>query len=390
MTYTLIKLICLAVAWPLLCRGSAAAAPPPPSDGARAAAHASRPPPAVAELLEDNADALLPLLTNPTGDPGEGRIEREDVFSGQSAVKIIPMQRFHPNLPGWKYRIAERPGPGEYRYVRFAWKSDGCLGVMLQLHDATDWNIRYTAGQDAPGWGCRFVAPAPPQRWVVVTRDLFADFGERTITGIALTAFGGRAAYFDHIYFGRSVDDLDRIDATAAARERRAPLDLPVAEMDRLWVDLCDDDASRSYRAFWTLVAAKPGQAVPFLRRKALGLPAAADLPAQVRHWVAELGASDPAVRDSAAAALARQIGPAEDALREAIADDPSPEVRTRATAVLAAKGRRGPWPDPARQAVRALRLMDDPSARACLEELAKGADGAPATDAARAALREP
>ena len=31
---------------------------------------------AVAELLEDNAEALLKLLTNPTGDPGEGHVGR--------------------------------------------------------------------------------------------------------------------------------------------------------------------------------------------------------------------------------------------------------------------------------------------------------------------------
>src|SRR3954452_16609248 len=71
-------------------------------------------PPRVATLLEDNAEALLKLLTNPTGDPGEGRAEREIVFSGGSGIKIIPMQRFHPHIPGWGYRIVERPGPDEY------------------------------------------------------------------------------------------------------------------------------------------------------------------------------------------------------------------------------------------------------------------------------------
>ena len=67
---------------------------------------------AVAALLEDNAGTLLPQLTNPTGDPGEGHVERAEVFSGRSAVRIVPMQRFHPQVPGWNYRIVEKPLPG--------------------------------------------------------------------------------------------------------------------------------------------------------------------------------------------------------------------------------------------------------------------------------------
>src|SRR5206468_9548550 len=121
------------------------------------------------------------------------------------------------------------------------------------LHDAKDWNIRYHAGLDAPGWGSKQVAEKPPERWVVVTRDLFADFGERTIIGIALTAFEGKAGYFDHIYFGRTVEDLDRIDATDAVKRaaEREGNGLTLGEMEGLWDDLCRDDAAIAYRAFW-------------------------------------------------------------------------------------------------------------------------------------------
>lgn len=45
-------------------------------------------PPGVTCLLEDNAAELLPKLTNPWGDPGEGHVEKEIVFSGDSGVKI--------------------------------------------------------------------------------------------------------------------------------------------------------------------------------------------------------------------------------------------------------------------------------------------------------------
>src|SRR3954451_21603286 len=236
-----------------------------PNQRASAQAPATRPAPAVATLLEDNGEALLKLLTNPTGDPGEGRVEREVTFSGTSSVKIIPMQRFSPHIPGWGYRIVERPGADdEYRYLRFAWRADGCDGIMLQLHDDRDWNVRYTAGADVPGWGSKFVAPRPPGEWVVVTRDLFADFGPRTIRGIALTAFGGRAGYFDHIYLGRSVHDLDRVDATGIRGGR--PVELAPADLDRLWREAYGRDAAKAYLAFWTLVA-DPDKSVPFVSR---------------------------------------------------------------------------------------------------------------------------
>src|SRR5215217_4599970 len=64
-------------------------------------------PPAVARILEDNAAELLARLTNPTGDPGQGLVETDDVYSGTAAIKIIPMQRFEPRIPGWGYKISE-------------------------------------------------------------------------------------------------------------------------------------------------------------------------------------------------------------------------------------------------------------------------------------------
>jgi hypothetical protein len=46
---------------------------------------------------------------------------------------------------------------------------------------------------------------------VVVTRDLFADFGEFTITGIALSPVDGEHGLFDTIYLGKSPADFELI-----------------------------------------------------------------------------------------------------------------------------------------------------------------------------------
>jgi hypothetical protein len=107
-------------------------------------------------------------------------------------------------IPGWQYRIVESPAPGEYRYLRFAWKSCGGQGVMIELAADGNWPPadkpiwRYYSGQNTTGWAARQVAAEAPQQWVEVTCDLWKDFGTFTLTGIAPTAIGGDAL-FDRI-----------------------------------------------------------------------------------------------------------------------------------------------------------------------------------------------
>ena len=50
-----------------------------------------------------------------------------------------------------------------------------------------------------------------PAEFTVVTRDLFADFGEFTLTGIALTPVDGEFGLFDHIYLGTTPQDFELV-----------------------------------------------------------------------------------------------------------------------------------------------------------------------------------
>jgi putative membrane-bound dehydrogenase-like protein len=127
-----------------------------------------------------------------------------DKHSGQVSLRITPPQRFSPRIKGWEFRIRENPGPGEYRYLRFAWKSTDAYGVMLELADDGRWPPaerplrRYHAGRNTTGWQSVEISPSAPREWTVVTRDLWGDFGDFALTGIAPTAMGG-AALFDRI-----------------------------------------------------------------------------------------------------------------------------------------------------------------------------------------------
>src|SRR5688572_5912394 len=76
---------------------------------------------AVAELFEDDAEGLLRILTNPGDGPGQGDPDETTRFSGKRSLRISQYQRFQRRVPGWDFASREKPQPGEYRYLRFAW-----------------------------------------------------------------------------------------------------------------------------------------------------------------------------------------------------------------------------------------------------------------------------
>jgi len=158
-------------------------------------------------LLDDN-QALATSLNE-----GQGTAEfiTDDKFSGESCLRIGPPQRYSPRIPGWEFPIREKPSVGEYRFIRFAWKSPKAAGVMLEFADNGQWPPpdqtlrRYFAGKNLTQWQAVGLAPHPPGGWTVITRDLWKDFGDFTLTGIAPTAING-PAMFDRIELFRALE----------------------------------------------------------------------------------------------------------------------------------------------------------------------------------------
>lgn len=166
------------------------------------------PPLASVVTLFDDDSAFATVLAE--GD-GTATVDQEAPFSGSLSLAITPPQRFSLRIPGWEYPIRENPVPGEYRYLRFAWKSRGGEGAMIELAGGGKWPPadkplwRYYSGKNKTGWAAVEVAPEPPGQWTVVTRDLWKDFGDFTLTGIAPTAIGGKA-WFDKIELLRTLE----------------------------------------------------------------------------------------------------------------------------------------------------------------------------------------
>jgi hypothetical protein len=166
-----------------------------------------RSPPARIVLFDDDPAFAAAL------NEGEGTatIVTDDPHRGLAALRITPPQKFSPRIDGWNFRIREQPAEGEFRYLRFAWKTAGAAGVMIELANSGRWppagepRFRYFAGRNTTGWQAVEVSSQAPAEWTVVTRDLWKDFGDSNITGIAPTAMGG-AGLFDSIELLRTVE----------------------------------------------------------------------------------------------------------------------------------------------------------------------------------------
>ncbi len=166
-----------------------------------------RSPPTRLVLLDDN-QAFVDALSE---GKGTATLITSDKFSGTAALRVTPPQRFAARIKGWEFRIRENPGAGEFRYLRFAWKSDGAGGVMIELANNGQWpdaktpRFRYYAGRNTTGWEAVQVSRPVPKEWTVVTRDLWKDFGDCVLTGIAPTAMDG-PALFDRIELLRTLE----------------------------------------------------------------------------------------------------------------------------------------------------------------------------------------
>jgi hypothetical protein len=60
-------------------------------------------------------------------------------LSGKAALGITPLQRDNPRIAGWQFAIREKPGPGEHRFMRLAWKKRGEGSVMVELAANGQW-----------------------------------------------------------------------------------------------------------------------------------------------------------------------------------------------------------------------------------------------------------
>ena len=166
------------------------------------------PPRPTTKMLFDDEARFVDLLVD---GKGVAKLHEESPFSGNACLSVTPPQRYSARIPGWSFRIAKNPKPGEFRYLRLAWKSPRAKGVMIELAASGRWpdskspKRRYFSGANTTKWQALRVSDDSPRGWTSVTIDLWKDCGAFTLTGIAPTAMGGEAL-FDRIELLANLD----------------------------------------------------------------------------------------------------------------------------------------------------------------------------------------
>jgi hypothetical protein len=220
-------------------------------------------------LFDEEADFAAQLTERP--EKSTANVQEKDAANGRRCLAVTPLQSFSANLRGWNYPIAEKPQPGEFRFLRLAWRKEGGGGIMVQFafNGAFDGRTRRVySGPNEVGWPGALVEKESPKSWKVVTVDLWKELGGAgVLTGMAFTPMKAGVAYFDAIWLARGEADFkavpksgvpERADPPDAASGSAPPAATATGEGPRLeiWVNgtraWAGDDEYADYSAVAT------------------------------------------------------------------------------------------------------------------------------------------
>ncbi len=169
-------------------------------------------------IFEDEPAFLASL----SGDDASAMLVASTSLSGHVSLRVLPGVDPPRRAEDFQRNIRRYPRAGEYRYLTFAWRKSGGGGIGLQLGHDGSWkageeksaSFQYVAGSgDGFATSAVRVADALPDEWIVVTRDLFKDFGQFTLTGLGFLVPDGEHAEFDRIYLGSAPPDFEALPA---------------------------------------------------------------------------------------------------------------------------------------------------------------------------------
>ncbi len=146
----------------------------------------------------------------------DDRIVRDGGYSQETENYIYVTPDRPAELTGLSIPVRENPGAGEYRYITFVWVKWGGSQIGLKFLTSDEpadgrgaaYDYTYTAGTPDPNNAKRIEKGLSvvdrAQGWVVVTRDLWKDFGDFTITGVQFICPERRDAGFDEIFLAKT------------------------------------------------------------------------------------------------------------------------------------------------------------------------------------------
>lgn len=175
-------------------------------------------------------------------------------------------------------------------------------------------------------------------------------------------------------------------DVTSPTHVRAREGDLTREELLAIWSDLAGEDVRRAHDAICAIVHS-PGSGIAFLREVLRPVPPSD--PRQIARLVADLDSDKFASREQAERDLGQLRELAEPALKKALAENSTLELRRRVASLLEKLRERTPSPILLRElrAIEAIEQSATQESQKLLESLAEGAPEARLTQDAKAAL---
>jgi len=148
------------------------------------------------------------------------------VFSGTLALELPPDGQ-PIVLSSKSTSIRSAPQEGECRFLRLALRKtgEGTVQVVLRRHDGTAVRT-YVAGRRVQNEGATASMwrwPVPDE-WIMLTCDVFKDFGELDFDEIAVQSTGGGRAIVDHVYLAADRADFANVKTLPGDVKGRSPL----------------------------------------------------------------------------------------------------------------------------------------------------------------------
>jgi dipeptidyl aminopeptidase/acylaminoacyl peptidase len=340
-----------------------------------------------ARLLASNIPDPGSKLPVDVGVIGSGAMRLEDLATGAVLLTF-------PALEGQTWPLRFSPDGRSLASINFDYKqhkegtsTDTSSSLRLwETATATEVLSLPSGGQDRAAFsrdGRLLAMTAPPQKILVYDlaagRELrrFKDFNAE-VTSLAFSPDGRR------LVSGLADSTLLIWDVGARLPEKKSKVG--AEEAAKAWIDLAGKDGPRAFRARWAL-AGDPETTVSLFQKRLQPVQPADSK--RLRRLIADLDDKRFGVRQQAQREL-EEIGElAAPALKKALAEKSSLEVRQRIDGLLSKL--RGPVTRPdMMRAVRAVAVLEDiatPQAKKLLEALSQGTPEARLTQEAKTAL---
>lgn len=175
--------------------------------------------PLLYRLFEDD----MPVVKRqPKPVPGlqSAQLDDQQKIFGARSLKLSAGQSLRLPIKG-AIAIRERPQLGEHRFLRFAMRKQGGGGLRITLQQPTERerSAVYEAGANKPADPAvrRLTTEAVRDEWLVVTRDLYGDFGNLDLESLTFEVPDGQGLWMDHVYLARTQNDFELIKVVSPA-----------------------------------------------------------------------------------------------------------------------------------------------------------------------------